>query len=111
MIYCLLSLDLSNADDQQRKDFNKDLAENLEWKKLTGVDTVWARTFTYNVLTKAVINDITGTIDSQLITAAKAQGIESLSYVVQVGNNEVVASKIVKPRVGYSYSSTPYNPY
>lgn len=110
MIYCLLSLDLSNADDQQRRDFNKDLSENLEWKKLTGVDTVWARTFNFPVVTKMAVSAVAGAVDSQLIGAVKDQGISSLKYVVQIANTEVVAAEITKTPGRYTYSSAPYNP-
>jgi hypothetical protein len=111
MIYCLLSLDLSNADAQQRRDFNKDLVENLEWKKLNGVDTVWARTFNFPAATQMAISSVAGTIDSQLIGAVREQSISSLKYVVQIANTEVVAAEITKLPGRYTYSSTPYNPY
>lgn len=111
MIHCLLSLDLSNADDQQRRDFNKELDEDYGWKKLSGVDTVWAQAFNYQYDGKKSVDMVAGLIDTQLISVAKSQSIASLRYVVQIANSDVVASKITKGRLAYDYFSTPYNPY
>jgi len=97
MVHVLVSLDLTNAP-KKRYDFDKYLADN-DWKKLAGVDTVWAIEFPqYTQVSFVAIKDKVGGV---LLNVAKELEMERIDYVVQIGNAEVISRYVVKKNGNY----------
>lgn len=96
MTYCMLSLDLKDADDDQRKDFYHVL--NIDdWVKLPGVDTVWQKKFA------SIISEpsIRLSIAADLEKAAGASRIKLVTFAAQIGNRVAVAGRTEKVPGGY----------
>jgi hypothetical protein len=104
----MLSLDLQNATDAQREDFNSDLAERA-WLKLRDVDTVWCKRF------KGISDDDDGakqvrnSIARDIKNAAAKAKIQKITYVAQLSNRDAIGRIAAKANGEYGISH--YDPY
>ncbi|MFJ3006145.1 hypothetical protein [Pseudomonas fluorescens] len=99
MTYCMLSLDLANADDEQRSNFY-DVLEADEWVKLADVDTVWQKRFDDTFIRPSVQRRIISVLES----AANAARIKLVTFAAQIGNNPASTGKTVKVVGGFETS-------
>ncbi|MGY2964649.1 hypothetical protein ACVWZP_005598 [Pseudomonas sp. TE36184] len=99
MIHILLSLDLKNADPQQRDAFYKKLVEN-EFIKLRGVDTVWAYAFP-RAPVQEVIDKVVRVTHLMLKEAVEDLEIQKVSYILQMGNTAPIGIVVEKVRGNY----------
>lgn len=91
MTYCMLSLDLKDADDDQRTDFYYVLDMN-GWVKLAGVDTVWKKEFA-NIITEPSIKLDIGVDFKNALSSSR---INLVTFAVQIGDREAVIGETKK---------------
>lgn len=85
----LVTIDLENATDKQRDDFNKKLKE-LKWIKIDNVSTAWKTYFDENTERKKIIM-----ILQNGIKVAKDFGkIKKVNYALQNGKENIIAGDI-----------------
>lgn len=99
MIHILLSLDLKNAEPQQRDAFYKKLVET-EFIKLRGVDTVWAYPFP-KAPVQEVIDKAVPIIRTMLKETVEELEIQKISYILQMGNTAPIGVVVEKVRGNY----------
>ncbi|MCX2542015.1 hypothetical protein [Pseudomonas sp. COW5] len=92
----MLSLDLTNADDDQRKDFYNLLDLN-GWVKLPDVDTVWQKKFGSLILEPSIRRSITTDLES----AAAASRVKLVTFAAQIGDRVAITGKTEKVPSGY----------
>lgn len=96
MTYCMLSLDLTNADDDKRKVFYTQLDIN-GWVKLPDVDTVWQKKYGSLILEPSIRRSIT----SDLEGAASTSGVKLVTFAAQIGDRMAITGKTEKVLGGY----------
>lgn len=99
MTYCMLSLDLSNADDEQRTNFYGVLDVD-GWGKLVDVDTVWQKRFDDSFVNPSIQRRIITVLEN----AAGAGRIKLVTFAAQIGNNPARTGKTVKVVGGFETS-------
>ncbi|MGY4494884.1 hypothetical protein [Pseudomonas sp. TE3610] len=101
MTYATLSLDLKDA--QHVRDDVYEMIEQKNWRKLEGVDTVWAAQYLHlsyidSSDVRKMVNDISGMI----IECAKTHKLDRINYIAQIGNRDVIVRQVVRTPTGYS---------
>ncbi len=91
MTYCMLSLDLKDADDDQRTDFYYVLDMN-GWVKLARVDTVWKKKFADIITERSIKLDI-GVDFKKALSSSR---ISLVTFAVQIGDREAVIGEAKK---------------
>ncbi|MGY3305604.1 hypothetical protein ACVK1X_004928 [Pseudomonas sp. PvR086] len=99
MTYCMLSLDLANADDEQRTNFYAVLEADA-WLKIADVDTVWQKRFEDTFVRPSVQRRIISVLER----AADAARIKLVTFAAQIGNNPASTGKTVKVVDGFETS-------
>lgn len=99
MKHCMLSLDLADAENDQRTDFYNAVDDD-GWVKLAGVDTVWKKSFDDTFLNPSIQRRII----AALKVAAEAARIKRVTFAAQIGNNEAQTGQIVKVPGGFEGS-------
>ncbi|MAR91941.1 MAG: hypothetical protein CML06_13830 [Pseudomonadales bacterium] len=79
-VFAMLSLDLNNADESQRSEFNQAL-EKSKWQKIEGITTTWKRSFQAGISE----SDIVKAAESDVKKAAMSSGIGEYKAAVNVG--------------------------
>jgi hypothetical protein len=95
----MLSLDLANADDDQRTRFYAVL-EADEWEKLENVDTVWQKRFNDTFIRPSIQRRIITALES----AADSARIRLVTFAAQIGNNPASTGRTVKVAGGFETS-------
>lgn len=108
MIRVMLSLDLKNATDAQREDFNTALADNA-WLKLQDVDTVWFKRFKNIKDDDDGAKEVRNSIAKDIKNAAAKAKIQKVTYVAQLGNRDAIGR--IAAKADGKYGITHYNPY
>jgi len=91
MTYCMLSLDLKDADTVQRADFNERLGRE-SWVKLPGVDTVWQKEFGSLIKEPSIRLSIAVDLED----AAGVSRIKVITSAVQIGDSKAITGKTIK---------------
>lgn len=99
MKHCMLSLDLADADNDQRTDFY-DALDLDGWVKLAGVNTAWRKSFDDTFLNPSIQRRIISALEG----AAAAARIRRVTFAAQIGNNEAQTGQTVKVPGGYESS-------
>ena len=87
--HALVSLDLENATDKQRNEFNKKL-EELNWVKIDNLSTAWKTFFHFNDERKEIIMKL-----QNGITVAKNNcKVKKVYYAIQVGKEKIEIDEI-----------------
>ena len=107
MIRVLLSLDLTNKESE-RDNFNNFLAEQ-QWKKLAGVNIVWAIEYDdFSQTNEQHVTNVKRDLSKVLLTAAREFKPDRITYVAQIANIECIGRYIY--REGGDYKAFIYEP-
>ncbi|PNA01236.1 MULTISPECIES: hypothetical protein [unclassified Pseudomonas] len=99
MTYCMLSLDLANADDEQRTNFYAVL-EVDDWVKLADVDTVWQKRFDDTFVRPSIQRRVITVLER----AADTARIRLVTFAAQIGDNPASTGRTVKVVGGFETS-------
>lgn len=100
MTHCMLSLDLPDADDDQRA-YLYNVLDGDGWGRLLEVNTTaWVKQFDAGLLNPSIERRIISVVQD----AADVARIRRVMFTFQIGNNEVRTGRTVKVPGGYETS-------
>ncbi|MCW7464008.1 MULTISPECIES: hypothetical protein [Leptospira] len=85
----LITLDLLNATDENRKKFYECLKKN-KWIKIDGLTTAWEVSFEEEIKRSEAID----LLKSDLLEAQKTSKLKLFNYAIQLGKSEIEISNL-----------------
>ena len=85
----LVTIDLPDATEEQRKKFYSVLVEE-KWSKITSLTTAWKVSFEDSVTRNGAINAIKG----DLASAKRKSGVRKVEYALQLDTNNIVIDNL-----------------